>query len=652
MSSEIQSVSRRLPVPLLRQTLDKYLKSLNPFLRDDEEKGGPSHDTEMSKRVLWAKDFELGLGNVLQNRLLALDKASPYNWLDDNFWMKTAYLQSRASLMVNSNWWCVYQSDFTIPTVPTPERGQYTFWQVRRAAWLVFKMLQYRADLESRHNAASKAQRNAYLKDIPFQLPFYRYRIPNTSCDTLAPLPLRGSPESRKIVVMLRDWCYTVEVLGKDNVPVSASEIENRLWNATHDANSRQERGEKPYSVGVLTAHERNTWAKVREHLLHISPRNREILDSIERSMFVLSLDDYTQSPDGFGEATAIKNVDLDAHIRNASSGIAGHNRWYDKCVSIFVESTSRAGGMGEHSPCDGLVIGALMNYSLSEAINHRQFERTRIPDRAEVEHCQSYVERLDWIGDDWVKERCVEAEQHARCITDDSDASALWFEDYGARWVKDIGKLRGFFFPNMSPDAYTQMAMQLAWYRVQGYFTATYETATTQMFIRGRTETIRSFSTESWLFVKAMMDLQCPSETRLRCLEEAVRTHNVYTRNAIRGRGIDRHLLGLRLLMKEGEEAQLFKDPLFSRSETWKLSTSGLFRGERFLATGFGSPFSDGIGVQYILNPDGMIFGIESKRSCPATSTEQYKKALAESLREMRALCATESRVEHSARL
>jgi Choline/Carnitine o-acyltransferase len=80
--------------------------------------------------------------------MAALDRASPYNWLDDNFWMKTAYLQSRSSLLVHSNWWCVYQPDPNVPTAPPPKSGQYTFWQVRRAAWLVHKMLQYRAALE------------------------------------------------------------------------------------------------------------------------------------------------------------------------------------------------------------------------------------------------------------------------------------------------------------------------------------------------------------------------------------------------------------------------------------------------------------------------------------------------------------------------
>lgn len=53
-------------------------------------------------------------------------------------------------------------------------------------------------------------------------------------------------------------------------------------------------------------------------------------------------------------------------------------------------------------------------------------------------------------------------------------------------------------------------MAMQLAWHKAQGDFTATYETGTTQIFVHGRTEVIRTFSTESWHFVRAMVDPNC----------------------------------------------------------------------------------------------------------------------------------------------
>ena len=58
-----------------------------------------------------------------------------------------------------------------------------------------------------------------------------------------------------------------------------------------------------------------------------------------------------------------------------------------------------------------------------------------------------------------------------------------------------------------LSPDSYIQMALQLAWYRTRRCFTATYETALTRLFQHGRTETIRSLSTDTRAWVLAMED-------------------------------------------------------------------------------------------------------------------------------------------------
>jgi carnitine O-acetyltransferase len=48
-------------------------------------------------------------------------------------------------------------------------------------------------------------------------------------------------------------------------------------------------------------------------------------------------------------------------------------------------------------------------------------------------------------------------------------------------------------------------MAIQLAYYRLHGRVTATYETAHTRQFHHGRTETIRVCSKESLAFVKVL---------------------------------------------------------------------------------------------------------------------------------------------------
>jgi hypothetical protein len=50
-------------------------------------------------------------------------------------------------------------------------------------------------------------------------------------------------------------------------------------------------------------------------------------------------------------------------------------------------------------------------------------------------------------------------------------------------------------------------MALQLAWYKTRGEFTATYETALTRMFARGRTETIRTLTVDSRAWVLSMVD-------------------------------------------------------------------------------------------------------------------------------------------------
>ena len=75
---------------------------------------------------------------------------------------------------------------------------------------------------------------------------------------------------------------------------------------------------------------------------------------------------------------------------------------------------------------------------------------------------------------------------------------------------------------------------------------------------------------------------------------------HAQYSAWALDGQGVDRHLFGLKKLLKEGEEMpEIYRDEAYSRTSHWELSTSQL--SSRFFdgwGYGEGAFFVSGEGV------------------------------------------------------
>ncbi|EGN98888.1 hypothetical protein SERLA73DRAFT_54801 [Serpula lacrymans var. lacrymans S7.3] len=628
----------RLPVPDLRKTLDRYLKSLQPLLKEDEARGGLPFELSYKKRLEWAAEFEEGIGRTCQRRLLALDRTSPFNWLDDNFWMKKTYLEWRAPLLINSNWWLTFINDDLVPKNVLREQHLHTWvgvspWQVRRAAWLLHRVLDFKDRLTTQELYPDTTRTGIWLRESTAKM-FNISRIPQVHCDALSEVPQPYEPNARKIVIMVHDFCYAVEVYDSHNRQIPVDVIEQRLREVVNDVSNRIERGDVAVPVGVLTADERDTWAANYQRLVSLSSTNARTLATIQQSIMVLSLDHYTHNSDPSTPAALNSQAEMDSHLHNIRSSQNAHNRWFDKAFTLIVERNSRAGAMGEHSPCDALVPSIVAEYAVVEGIDEAMFSRTDPTSSTPIRQSGGW-ERLEWVVDQKIKDECLRAENRAKLLIDNSDDSAFWFTDYGADWIKDVAQL--------SPDAYVQMVLQLAWYKSRGEFTATYETVLTRIFQHGRTETIRTLSSDSRNFVLAMADTSSSSTMRQALLRRAVQTHTALTREAATGRGIDRHLLGLHLVLDQtkGEKCELFDDELFQRSQTWKLSTSGLSAGHQFRGTGFGAPYEDGYGINYLIGPGMVKFCVESKYSSPVTSTAGFKKVIIDSLRDMRTVCS-----------
>ncbi|WAR59424.1 hypothetical protein PtB15_11B64 [Puccinia triticina] len=604
----------RLPVPPLEQSVKLYLRSIVPLLL---QSAGADFEKEYQRRQAWASQLCApgGLGERLQNRLIDIDRSSPNNWLDDNYWMKVAYHSARSPLPVNSNWWILLKHDRDIPdsvieSLPEPDR--FTDWQLRRAATLIhrfmlFKQMLDRQEIIPDSSRSARWQRHWILDSL-----YGVTRIPNKPHDHLN-IPKRSA---RHILILARGHIYSLDILAPDYSLLPAKQIEASLWSIVNHVTLHP----AAVPIGSLTGLDRDRWTDAREHLLSLGTSlNRDSLSTIEDGLFAVCLDDRTR-PEG-----------LKGHIRTASTNYDGFNRWFDKSFSFIVESNSRASVSGEHSPSDALISAVITDFVLAEGVGPGLCD----PNVKAASHDSENLrwKKLEWSTDQRISQFIQDSKSTVEAISKDSDCEVLIFDRYGAEYIKRSAR--------HSPDAYIQMAIQLAWFRQMDTVVSTYETGLTRLFKHGRTETIRTLSRESYAWVKAM-DSEEDCHVVYNLFVQAISAHNHYSKQASLGRGFDRHFLGLRLQHRPSEDGdlpELFTDPVFAESSEWQLSTSGISAGERFIGTGFGC-YGKGYGINYLVAPSRITFGIETKHSDPRTSASEFKHHIYSALIAIRSLC------------
>lgn len=236
--------------------------------------------------------------------------------------------------------------------------------------------------------------------------------------------------------------------------------------------------------ICILTADQRDHWARAYQHLRDLSPQNQYALDTIEEALFAICLDDQSHPSQPY-----------DLAFQHNAHGGTGHNRWYDKAISILCASDGRAGMNGEHSPCDALIPSRLMDHLVA---GEPARDPPGVPSHPDLLlHPATRPHLLEWQTDAEIDAAIRHAEATALAICEDADVGVLHYEGYGSVGIRDAsgGKT--------SADAWVQMAMQLAYFRMHGRWCGTYETGSTRAFRMGRTECIRTCSVDSVRFVQ-----------------------------------------------------------------------------------------------------------------------------------------------------
>ncbi|KAG0296614.1 Carnitine O-acetyltransferase mitochondrial [Linnemannia gamsii] len=586
-----------LPIPPLEQTLARYLDTVRPLTTDQE----------YQRTVAAVKDFQgqghspkglLPLGVDLDRRLRehARDcEKRGTSWLAE-WWDDWAYFSHRDPSTFFVNYYFGFQDDTRMPT------------QTARAALLVSLALEFRQLVATRTLTPDMA-RNA-----PFCMNMYQYLFNYSRISGLKEDCAVGFPyETNNHICVVRNGKFyifeTLHLPSKPNSVLSPREIMIQLERIKKMADD--DKSSVP-EIGILSTTHRDQAAKDRVTLFEAHTSNKAHMAKIETSMFVLCLD--SSSP-----ATS-------EEISRACWHGDGASRWFDKCFQLIVFANGRAGMNGEHSKMDATPTSRLCRFMIDEA-QARNLPDFRNLNAEDLYECASALDKpqpLNFITSPALDRAIVNAHVTFKETVDAHQMVPTEFKGYGKGLIKAF---------KMSPDAYVQMALQLAYYRKHGELVATYESAATRKYRHGRTETARSCSIESKAFCEAMDNSDVSLKARVAACRAAVARHAQYTAWAVDGQAIDRHLLGLRLIRQPGEEVPaMFQDPVFARTCRWRLSTSQI-SDDCFTAYGWGEVVPDGYGCAYMVKETELYFCVTSL----GLGSKEFGQYIAEALEDMR---------------
>ena len=533
----------RLPVPTLEETSKRYLKSVHPLLNEVEY--------ENTKRAVDAFAKAGSMGHQLQKRLQARREDPKHkNWIYE-WWNDAAYLSYRDPIVPYVSYFYSHRDD-------RKRRNP-----AKRAAALASAVLKFREHVDG------GTLEPEYMKRLPISMESYQWmfnacRIPGKSVDHTAKYKWQ---DNQYILVIRKNQFFKVPYhIGGQQL--NTSELEKQFSRIYKVA-------EKSPAIGALTSQNRDIWYNARKTLQSAHPANVQALETIQAASFTVCLDDA--SP-----------VTLEERAHQYWHG-DGQNRWFDKPLQFIINENGTSGFIGEHSMMDGTPTHRLNDYINMLVFTNKldvsdPFIRSDLPEPQPIKfHVNETVIR----------------EVH-RAVSDfdaliaQHDLRVQAYQGYGKGLIKRF---------KCSPDAYVQMIIQLAYHKMYGYNRPTYESAATRRFQQGRTETCRSVSDESVAWCDAMADPEIPPEECVKRFRAALDAHVNYITDASDGKGVDRHLFGLKRCLKEGEELpEVFKDRAYGYSGTWYLSTSQL-SSEFFNGYGWSHVVDEGWGIAYMIN-------------------------------------------------
>jgi carnitine O-acetyltransferase len=578
----------RVPLPALEESCERFVAWCAPLLSAEQLAATTRAVTTFLRPGSPAR--------LLQATLEEYDRRDGvHSWLDA-FW-SDRYLGRRDRIALNANFFCLFHnSDHD---------------QVQRAAALVAAVINYKLSLDV-ERIPPVVERGRALSMEQNRSLFSTTRIPGPVLDTVR-RPYSeawpGPSRERHIVVFFRGHLFRLDVIMANGRPHTVDQLAAGLHAVMADP-ATAEPALAP--TGHLTTKPRAEWAASRHALLHRRPGNAELLDTIERALFCLCLEETAPRD-------ALEACDQLLHGDSA-------NRWFDKSLSLIVFADGTAGVNVEHSGLDGGTIMSFLDGALGQPpAEHLDQSEARSPDLPPIAPLQFEL-------DAELRADVSAAAASFAAAAANTATTVMSLDDFGAGRAKQL---------NISPDGFVQMAFQLAHKRSKGFVGATYESISTRHFHHGRTEAMRVVTPEVVRFVNTMDDPDADESARRTALRTAVERHVERAKECQAGLAPEQHLWELQLLQRRRGDAidaaelpALYENPGWLVMRDEYLSTSST-PSTQVQFGGFGPTSSQCIGIGYMLLPERFNLHLSTPRPV-ADEMHRFAAELCEAIGEM----------------
>eukprot|EP00800_Vazella_pourtalesii_P020953 TRINITY_DN759_c2_g1_i1.p1 TRINITY_DN759_c2_g1~~TRINITY_DN759_c2_g1_i1.p1 ORF type:complete len:645 (+),score=25.42 TRINITY_DN759_c2_g1_i1:160-2094(+) len=574
----------QLPIPNLSISCQFYLTAVKPLLSHEQYE-----HLENLVRKLQTE------GQYLQRELVSRNKRNKQTSYITKPWTDR-YLVDRSSVVLTHNAFLGLMPDLQ------------TMDPLKRAAKMISIIARFKASLLDGqlkpmviHTKPKMSETDLYskvMKFLPGSLKIYTsylyykaypldmVQFTNLFNSTRIPMPekdiLVSDSSARHICVAANGNFYTFDVFLQDGSILSIEDI------FAHLIKIKQESLNYPnYPVSILTAADRDTWAEARAELVQDSS-NAKSLELIDNSLFLLCLD--SEESNSASEYTkAMLHGD-------------GINRWFDKSFQLIFQPNGHCGLHFEHSWGDGVALLRLVN-ALHEYSNLFNFE----PQKLRMKYAN--INKIAFTLTDKIKQTIVDVKPVFSSRTEKLRVQEIQTSRAGKLFLKKV---------DLSSDAFIHLAIQMAYFLVSDGKTApTYESASTSAFKHGRTETVRPCTNETLKCTKAILTGKLSTQQHIRQMRACSERHSYLVKQALMGKGFDRHFFGLACLANElgGPVPELFTDEIHKYVNHFTLSTSTL-NSEAVLLGGFAPVVDNGFGIGYRVRNEGIEANISSYES------------------------------------